>query len=125
MLSLNGTSTIESNKNGAISASDTTLVLNGMISFTNNKGSNSYVDGGSGGGDNSTLFILPDTTVNWDNNHANLRGAIYVFDDNSNPVITVVKFSLKSKENVSFNSLARICLMVLMFNLFSRTTLLI
>ena len=41
----------------------------------------------------STVFIFPDTTVCWQNNHAHLGGAIYVF--NANPFIycTMTRFS--------------------------------
>ena len=62
---------------GAISAnSDTALTFNGNINFTNN----GYRDsrGGAMYLIDSTFSVLPNTTVWWENNHANLGGAIYV-----------------------------------------------
>ena len=66
---------------GAISASfGSTLTFDGNISFTNNTGN-------SHGGAlylyiSSTLSVLSHTTVCWENNHADLGGAIFVNDDN-------------------------------------------
>ena len=72
-------------------------------------------------GPKSTFSILPNTTVHWENNHAALGGAIYV----ENVIPANYCTSLGSYMcHASFNSLARICPMVLMSNLFSRTTLL-
>jgi len=51
---------------------------------------NNSAPAGKGGGvyliENSKIFILPNTTVYWQNNHAGLGGAIYV-DERSNPFI--------------------------------------
>ena len=76
---------------GAIYTScNSTLTFNGTIYFTNNGhyegGVNILYEGTKGGGVymrlKSTFFILPNTTVYWENNHANLGGAIYVEDAN-------------------------------------------
>ena len=75
---------------GAIYAeSNTTLTFNGTIYFTNNGYHGGRIDtltagstkgGGVYLGFRSTFFILPNTTVYWENNHASLGGAIYVYD---------------------------------------------
>ena len=79
-----GTNSFISNsarQGGAISATfGSTLTFDGNISFTNNTGN-------SRGGAlylylRSTFSILPHTTVHWENNHADLGGAICVYDDN-------------------------------------------
>ena len=77
-------------KGGAISANrNSKLTFDGNISFTNNGHDNMNADNGvSHGGAiylalNSTLSILPNATVRWENNHATLGGAIYVSDVNS------------------------------------------
>ena len=77
---------------GAIYAeSNTTLTFNGTIYFTNNGYHGGRIDtltagstkgGGVYLGFRSTFSILPNTTVYWENNHANLGGAIYVYDNN-------------------------------------------
>ena len=85
-LSLNGTSSLTSNfavQGGAIFAYESTLTLSGNISFV----SNGHDTEDSRGGAlymyiSSTFSILPNTTVRWENNHANLGGAIYVYDAN-------------------------------------------
>ena len=69
---------------GAILAnSNSELTFNGNISFTKNghnkrdsHGGPMYLAIGS------TLSLLPHTTVYWDNNYANLGGAIYVLTEN-------------------------------------------
>ena len=97
-LDITGTSSFISNsavQGGAISANvNSTLTFDGSITFTNN-GHNS---GDSRGGAldlaiSSTFSIFPHTTVCWQNNHAHLGGAIYVF--NANPFIhcTMNRFS--------------------------------
>ena len=78
-----GTSTFSNNsaiQGGAISAnSDITLTFSGKINFTNN-GHN--IRDSHGGAMhlviNSTFFVLPHTIMWWENNYANLGGAIYV-----------------------------------------------
>ena len=77
---------------GAIYAeSNTTLTFDGTIYFTNNGYNGGRIDilttgstkgGGVYLGFRSTFSILPNTTVYWENNHANLGGAIYVYDNN-------------------------------------------
>ena len=77
---------------GAIYAeSNTTLTFNGTIYFTNNGYNGGRIDilttgstkgGGVYLGFRSTFSILPNTTVYWENNHANFGGAIYVYDNN-------------------------------------------
>ena len=85
-LTLSGTSNINSNSGavgGAIYAVNAILTLNGTVSFTNNEANNSFVGSGTGGGVyllNSTLSILSNTTVYWENNCAYLGGAIFVND---------------------------------------------
>ena len=84
-----GTSSFHSNtaiQGGAISAnSNSKLTFDGNISFTNN-GKN--IRDSRGGAmylaSSSTLSVFPDTTVCWENNFANLGGAIYIL--NSNPL---------------------------------------
>ena len=91
-LILSGTSNLNNNsggQGGAICADNAVLTLNGTVSFTNNEGDNANGGDGNGGGvhlSNSTISILSNTTVYWENNHANVGGAIYV-DDISNPFI--------------------------------------
>jgi len=65
-----------------------TLTFNGTVYFTNNghfgKGVSSVNGYNYGGGVfmrlKTTFSILPNTTVYWENNHASLGGAIYVYD---------------------------------------------
>ena len=89
-----GTSSFISNSamlGGAISANhNSTLIFNGNISFTNNGHKYKLNNEESLGGAlylfiSATLNILPHTTVCFENNHANLGGAIYVSD--LNPLI--------------------------------------
>ena len=94
-LSFNGTSNFSSNSamlGGAISAyRSSTLTFNGSIGFHNNGHNAKFNNGDNGdklGGamylaTSSTFFILPHTTVCFENNHATLGGAIYVSDVNS------------------------------------------
>ena len=90
-LNFTGTSSFSNNfamQGGAIYANlNSTLIFNGSISFTNNANKLSEDTGVSRGGAiylsiRTTLSILPHTTVCWKNNHANLGGAIYVYDVN-------------------------------------------
>ena len=75
---------------GAISAyRSSTLTFNGSISFNDN-GNNAEIDNGDnklGGAmylaTSSTLFLMPNTTVCFENNHATLGAAIYVSDVNA------------------------------------------
>ena len=67
----------------------------------------------------SAFSIMPNTAVYLENNHARLGGAIYVCDANS-----VLRTPVYQNKNASSNSLGKICLVVWMSNLFSRTTLL-
>ena len=76
---------------GAIyTESNSTLTFNGTIYFTNNGHHRGRIDtlstGSSKGGGvymgfRSTFSILPNTSVYWENNHANFGGAIYVYDN--------------------------------------------
>ena len=86
VLNFSGTSNFINNSasgGGAISTNaNSSLTFNGTIHFTNN---GHYWGGITAGGGvyigvNSTVFILPNTTVYWENNHATLGGAIYVQD---------------------------------------------
>ena len=82
-LSFTGTSDLSNNsaiQGGAISANyNRKLTINGNINFTNN-GHN--IRDSRGGATHlamySTFFVFPNTTVCWQNNYANLGGAIYV-----------------------------------------------
>ena len=85
----NGTSSFSNNsalQGGAIFADyESELTFEGNINFT----SNGHSTGDSYGGAlylyiRSHFSILPHTTVCWENNHANLGGAIYAF--NANPL---------------------------------------
>ena len=87
----NGSSNFVNNsayQGGAICTySSTTLTFSGTINFTNNgphKSRALHGDTARGGGVymglNSTFSLLPNTTVNWENNHASLGGAIFVDD---------------------------------------------
>ena len=68
-----------SNGGGGIFADfNSTLKFNGIINFTMN--GEAYSGGGLYMGLKSTLSILPNTTMYWDNNYATLGGAIYVED---------------------------------------------
>ena len=92
LLSFNGTSHFINNSapiGGAIMTNiNNTMTFNGTIYFTNNghygEGVNSMNGYNFGGGVFmgliSTFSFLPNTTVYWENNHASLGGAIYVYD---------------------------------------------
>ena len=90
MLSTTGTSNFSSNSakhGGAIFlASDNNMTFDGNISFTNNGDSTSEANSIGGGMYlyTSTISIMPDTTVYWENNSASFGGAIYVVDQ-TNP----------------------------------------
>ena len=92
-LSITGTSSFSSNsalQGGAISANvNSTLTFSGNISFTNNGYNTDTLRDSHGGAMylaiSSTCVILPQTNVFWEDNHANLGGAIYVL--NVNPFI--------------------------------------
>ena len=91
MLSITGTSNFSSNsarEGGAIFLlSDNSTTFDGNISFTNNGNSTSEAISFGGGMylSNSTISIMPDTTIYWENNSASLGGAIYV-QDQTNPL---------------------------------------
>ena len=93
VLSFNGTTHLVNNSapfGGAIYTSidyihstSNTLTFNGTIYFINNGhygGVNTVYGGGVYMRLKSTFFILPNTTMYWENNHASLGGAIYVED---------------------------------------------
>ena len=95
-ITFTGTNSFSNNsavKGGAISANvSSTLTFDGNISFTNNGHNtnemniNENVHGGAIHlAFSSIFFLMPNTTVYWENNHASLGGAIYVF--NTNPLI--------------------------------------
>ena len=108
-LSFTGTSNFNSNsamQGGAIFAiRNSTLTFNGANTFTNNGHTNKFNinNGVSCGGAMylaiSSLFsVLPHTTVHWENNHANLGGAICVSDANPSIYCTdSEQFILKEK----------------------------
>jgi len=88
MINFTGSSNFDSNfapYGGAIYAYvNATLIFNGTVSFTNNGHGLNTTEMNYGGGIyiaiNSTFSILPNTTINWENNYASLGGAIYVHD---------------------------------------------
>ena len=92
VLSFSGTSNFINNsafKGGAIfSETNTTLTFSGILYFTNNR----YTFGGGGVylGLKSTISILPNTTVYWENNHAHFGGAIYVADVSTMSYCTLI-----------------------------------
>ena len=79
-------------KGGAISSeTNNTLTFSGIIYFTNNGEVNGYTFGGGVYlGLKSTISILPNTTVYWENNHARFGGAIYVADVSTMSYCTVI-----------------------------------
>ena len=87
-LSLTGATSFSNNsavEGGAIYVEhDSTLIFSGNISFINNGHDTDKLRDSRGGAlylaFNSTFSILPNTTVCWKNNHAQLGGAIYVFN---------------------------------------------
>ena len=92
VLNFNGTSNFINNwadgSGGAFyTSTNNTLTFNGTVNFTNNicrgrVGVNRHAVGGGGVfiGLKNTFFILPNTAVYWENNHASFGGAIYVED---------------------------------------------
>ena len=109
MLNISGTSNFSSNsarQGGAIFLFyNNSLTFDGNTSFTNNGDSRSETPSYGGGMYlyTSTVSIMPNTTVYWENNSASYGGAIYVFDqtnplsfcpqiDNNNLVINNVIF---------------------------------
>ena len=98
VLTITGTSSFSNNfamRGGAIVIHfNSTLTFDGNISFTNNghyhNTNETYMNRNTQGGAiilrvRSILFLLPNTTVCWENNHARLGGAIYVVD--ANPLV--------------------------------------
>ena len=134
VINFNGNSSSGSCCGGVILLNtDSTLMINGSVNLTNNGHNVSRTDtikgdiaygGGVYVGVKGTLSILPDTTVFWNNNHATYGGAIYVTDVSPVSYCASVATYTYQKKTAFLNFLVRICPMVLMFNLFSRTTLL-
>ena len=101
-----GTSSFSNNsalQGGAIFAKyESKLIIDGNISFTSNGRSTGNSRGGALYlGISSTFSILSHTTVRWENNRANLGGAIYVFDVNPLVYCTQIVSHLQ-KENCFF-----------------------
>ena len=98
-VSFTGTSSLRSNsamQGGAISANFySSLTLKGTISFTNNGHDIEKLTVSRGGAMYlavlSTFSILPQTTVCWGNNYADLGGAIYILNANSFIYCTVTR----------------------------------
>ena len=87
---------------GAISAnSNSKLSFDGNVRFTNNGHNTRDSCGGAIHlAISSTFSISPHTTVHWENNHANLGGAIYVMNANPLTYCTITridKYLLKKK----------------------------
>ena len=104
--SFNGTSNFINNSVSAITTNaNDTLTFNGTVYFTNNGhygGVNTdyNIGGGVFMGIKCTFSILPNTTVYWENNHASLGGAIYVYD--ASPLSYCKVATLVSKEECFF-----------------------
>ena len=109
VLNLSGTSNFINNSaylGGAIHTGiNSKMTFNGTIYFSNNGAKidtqNKYTNGGGvfmrlG----STLSILPNTTVYWENNHASLGGAIYV--ENTSPYSVCTSATVLLKEECFF-----------------------
>ena len=79
---INNSATSDFANGGAIAAyANSILTFNGTIYFTNNGGRRDAMNGGGVFMGIKCIFsILPNTTMYWENNHANLGGAIYVQD---------------------------------------------
>ena len=82
-------------KGGAIFAyGNSSLMFDGSISFTNN-GYDAHEIKSRGGainlGFSSTVYLMPNTTVYMENNHASLGGGIYVFS--TNPLVYCTKIT--------------------------------
>ena len=110
LLSFFDTSSFCSNsamQGGAIFANlNSTVTFNGNISFTNNgQNTRDSCGGAMYLGISSTFSIMPHTTVCWENNHANLGGAIYVM--NANPLIYCTKISSYIPKQECFFQLPR------------------
>ena len=80
---------------GAISANlNTKLTFDGNINFTNNRHMHDEMNVSKGGAIHltfSSIFsLMPNTTVHLEKNHANLGGAIFVFD--GNPLVYCTQF---------------------------------
>ena len=104
-LGFTGTSSFISNsamQGGAITANSyITLTFDGNINFTNNGQNTKDSRGGAMHlAIDSTFFVLPNTIVYWENNYANIGGAIYVLT--ANPFMyckmtQIVKYITKEK----------------------------
>ena len=120
-LSFTGTSNFNSNsamQGGAICANrKSTLTFNGSISFINNgihinafsinSAGNALSFGGAiYVGLSSTIFIFPNTAMYWENNHANVGGAIYVY--NVNPSIYCTQIAAYIPREKCFFQLAAV-----------------
>jgi len=85
-ITFTGSSSFSSNsavKGGAISAYyNSTLTFDANITFTNNGHKINSHGGAIHLAFNSVIFLMPNTTVYMENNHASLGGAIYVLDIN-------------------------------------------
>ena len=83
---------------GAIYIGNASLWFNRSSNFINNSAND-------GGGaiylSNSTFFILSNTSVLWENNHAKLGGAIYV-NDQSNPFIYCTQANMCTRKEKCF-----------------------
>ena len=129
LLHITGTSSFQSNsaiQGGAISANiNGTLIFNGSIKFANNGHNTDKLRDSHGGAlhlaISSTFSILPHTMICWENSHAILGGALYVLNVNPFVYCAMDQVSIL-KKNASFNSQVRHHPIVLMPNLFLKTT---
>ena len=105
LLRFTGTTSFSSNsarQGGAIAAgSNSTLIFGGNITFTNNGNATKDTrDGAINLLIGSHFFIMPNTTVCWNNNHADLGGAIYV--SAVNPLIYCTQISAYTPKDECF-----------------------
>ena len=105
VLNFSGTNNFINNsafRGGAIyTETNTTLTFTGIIYFTNNGDTfHGYTFGGGGMflGLKSTLSILPNTAVYWENNHAHFGGAIYVADASPLSYCTLIATYIPQEE---------------------------
>ena len=108
IINFNGTSNFINNSagvGGAICTVNTTLTFSRTVNFANNVATRRGGGTGRGGGVylglKSTVSILPNTTVYWENNNAMLGGAIYVRDVSPMSYCTTVA-ALVPKEDCFF-----------------------
>ena len=132
VLSFSGTSEFINNSaedcGGAIATgSNCTVNFKGTSNFTNNtvSGGDAFGGGGLYMKYKSTFFIYPNTTIYWENNHAQLGGAIFVHDTSPLSYCTSVAPFVPQEECFFQLSGYNLPTGIVISSWFSRTTLLI